>query len=177
MNNSVQAETTAIKPWYRRLRPWFIMAPLAATIIAGIITIYPPFSNHQLVADDNDSIDESTARRLQQEQTAAEMHLQAEVKLTRDSTGSFFLKVRLYKTNTTTELPQTLRATLIHSSKPELNRDAELIQSDGLYQGPIDIPASNYHLQLEDPERTWSLIRKLPVGLGSFTIDSQDETA
>jgi hypothetical protein len=178
MNSNSDANESSNKPWYRQFWPWFIMLPPAGAVIGGIITIYLAFSNQpELVVDDYGSIDNTTAQRLAREQTAADMGLLAEVNLSRDTTGSFYLKVSLQQAGNAGELPEMLRATLIHSTKSEFDRSVDLLRSEGLYQGQIEIPASNYYLQLENPERTWRLVRRLPVGLGTFTISPRDKTA
>jgi hypothetical protein len=178
MNNPVRAEITDTKPWYRQFWPWFIMIPPAGAVIGGIITVYLAFANQpELVVEDYGSIDNTTALKMQREQTASNMELEAEVRLARDSSGSFFLKVTLTQGDDGRPLPDMLRATLVHSTKSEFDREAQLLRTDDVYQGQIDIPASNYYLQLQDPDRTWQLRRRLPVGLGTFTIKPRDTAA
>lgn len=82
------------QPWYRQFWPWFIIALLASSVIAGLTTVWISMqTTDSLVVTSDDGMQIVAARRVNAEQLAAEMNLAALIDINLD-TGAVLAVMR-----------------------------------------------------------------------------------
>ncbi len=68
-------EDLDIQPWYRQFWPWFIMAPPAVAVVAGLLTVYLAGAEPPMVVADYGRIAMATAQRAERALRAEELGL------------------------------------------------------------------------------------------------------
>jgi len=82
------------QPWYRQFWPWFIIALPAASVVAGLTTVWISLqTTDSLVVQSDDGMQIVAARRLNAEQIAAELNLAALLDINID-TGAILVAIR-----------------------------------------------------------------------------------
>jgi len=82
------------QPWYRQFWPWFIIALPAASVVAGLTTLWISMqTTDSLVIQSNDGMQIVAERRLDAEQLAAELNLAALIDIDLD-TGAILAAMR-----------------------------------------------------------------------------------
>ena len=99
------------KPWYRQFWPWFIIALPAASVVAGVTTVWIAMqTTDSLVVRSDDGVRNAADRRISAERLASEMNLAALVEIDPD-TGVVSAVIR---SGDLTEIPATLEFELSH---------------------------------------------------------------
>src|SRR5581483_959311 len=70
--------------------------------------------------------------------------------------------------------PRALRLSLVHGSRPDLDRQARLDPVGNAYEGPCgDIPPGQWHLALSDIAATWSIRQDVSGALEGVSMDAR----
>jgi uncharacterized protein len=140
------------QPWYREPWPWILMSGPFTVVVAGLVTAWIAVTHQDALVVDNYYKEGLAINRvLERDRAAAQGGYRAELMLSRDRS-----RVRVHLTGTA---PSRLRLSLVHPTRPELDRAAELhpLQA-GWYEGDIDLPpAPRWHAVVEDPQGRWRL--------------------
>jgi hypothetical protein len=160
--NRMQADTdmTPIddRPWYRQFWPWFIMAPPAVSVIAGLLTFYLAGAAPSMVVDDYGQIAMVTRQRAEREQRAAELGLSAGINFLGSTVQhQRSVTVTLSQAAADTPLPERLKLDLVHPTLSERDATSILAGSGGRYTGMIINPQGRYYISLTDIDGTWRL--------------------
>jgi hypothetical protein len=159
-------ETAALDdtPWYRQFWPWFIMAPPAVSVIAGLTTFYLAGEAPSMVVDDYGRIAMATAERAEREQHAAELGLGAQMSFSgritpggEPAAGPERITITLSQTETGQPWPERLFLDLVHPTLSARDAATALEGSGGRYTGYIERPAGRFYISLTDAEGTWRL--------------------
>ena len=82
------------QPWYRQFWPWFIIALLSSSVIAGLTTVWIAMqTTDSLVVKSDDGMQIVAERRINAEQLAAELQLAALIGINPD-TGAISVAMR-----------------------------------------------------------------------------------
>ena len=141
------------QPWYRQFWPWFIIALLSSSVIAGLTTVWIAMqTTDSLVVKSEDGMQIVAERRINAEQLASELQLAALIEINLD-TGAVSVAMRLGDLDT---VPATLELELAHPAFA--NRD-QLIplhraRSDGagnpVWAGHfINVPDGRFYVTLK----------------------------
>ena len=107
------------KPWYRQFWPWFIMALPAASVVAGLTTVWIAMqTTDSLVVRSDDGIKNATERRISAERLASELDLAAIVEIN-PTTGTVSAVMR---SGDLRDLPATLDFELSHPAFADRDR-------------------------------------------------------
>ncbi len=110
-----------IQPWYRQFWPWFIIALLAFSVIAGLTTVWIALqTTDSLVVQSDDDIQAVAERRIDAERLATELGLAALVEIN-ETTGTVSAAMR---SGTLDPVPATLDFELSHPAFAE--RDIQI---------------------------------------------------
>jgi hypothetical protein len=104
------------QPWYQQFWPWFIIALLAASVMAGLTTVWISLqTSDSLVIRSDDGIQIVAERRIDAEQLAAELNLAALIEIDLD-TGAVLAAMR---SGDLGSAPATLELELSHPAFAE----------------------------------------------------------
>ncbi len=99
------------KPWYRQFWPWFIIALPAASVVAGVTTLWISMqTTDSLVVRSDDGVKNATDRRISAERLASELGLAAIVEID-SATGTVSAVMR---SGDLSDIPATLEFELSH---------------------------------------------------------------
>ena len=147
-------------PWYRQFWPWFVIAPLIATVIGGFATLIIAGSPPAMVVDDVGQIEKTVAEDQARDRRAAALGIRAELRF--DATG--------VSVDLAGAAPAALRLTLIHPTRADADRSAVLVPADGAYRGRIDRPRSRAYVLLTDAENDWRLAGVIALDEKALTL-------
>jgi len=160
-----QTMTTPAHPWYREPWPWLLMAGPAIVIVAGAFTTYLAITTSDgLVEDDYYKQGLAVNQRVERDQHAGELGLQAEVVQGGEGT---LLRVFL-RGNEGAVLPQALTLHITHPTRGGVDQHVALhADGTGFYAGKLSAPLSGrWHVALESDKREWRLV-------GDWNIEKQ----
>jgi len=150
------------QPWYRQFWPWFVMAPPAAAVVGGLLTVYLAGTEPSMVVDDYGQIAMATQQRVERERHAQELGLNATIEFIGHGTGSAQpVMVVLTQSNDANAWPDSVRLKLIHPTLAKFDRDILLEGARGQYSGRIERPAGRFYMSLTDEEGIWRLTGEL----------------
>lgn len=114
---------TNIPPWYRQFWPWFLIFIPAATVVAGLYTLWLAMQgNDSLVAPPGDGMEIVTERRNAAERQAALLGLDANIVIDPDS-GAINVNMA---SNGGHEWPASLNLLFSHPTNAQLDRNISL---------------------------------------------------
>lgn len=143
-----------MKPWYREVWPWLLMAGPAAVLLAGAATTWIAFASADgLVAEDYYKQGLGINRRLAREDTARRLGISAAVRLERSS-------IRL---DLRGAAPEALFVHLAHATRAGHDVRLRLTPApDGAYRADLPpLPAGRWHAVIEDARGTWRIVQEL----------------
>ena len=109
------------KPWYRQFWPWFIMALPAASVVAGLTTLWISMqTTDSLVVRSDDGVKIATDRHINAERLATQLDLAALVKI--DSTTGAVLAAM--QSGDLADVPAAIEFELLHPAFA--NRDLSI---------------------------------------------------
>jgi uncharacterized protein len=144
------------KRWYRELWPWLLMAPPAASVVAGLTLAY--FAVHDpspLVVDDYANIEQIASEESAADRRAGELALGATLTLRADREGTVSITAELPRT--AVALPTTLTLRLRHAANPAADRMLELQYDGDAYRGRTALATGRYDFDLGPADRSWRL--------------------
>jgi hypothetical protein len=133
-------------PWYRQFWPWLLIFFPAATVVAGMATLWIATREPvALVKDDYYKEGLAINQDIAKDELATKMQLRTELHFDLDSKNT-----RAIVTGPFTGA--TLKLAFIHPVKITLD-DWILLQrqADGSYTGPLPVRTDRWYLELEDP--------------------------
>jgi len=143
-----------MKPWYREVWPWLLMAGPAAVLVAGAATTWIAFASADgLVAEDYYKQGMGINRRLAREDTAQRLGISAAIRLERSS-------IRL---DLQGAAPEALFVHLAHATRAGHDVRLRLTPApDGAYRADLPpLPAGRWHAVIEDARGTWRIVQEL----------------
>jgi len=143
--------------WYREPWPWVLLGLPLTAVLAGVATLLIAIRHDDgLVAEDYYKQGLTINQRLEREQRAASLGLQARV-----SFGERRAVVQL-----TGAAPAGLRLRFVHPTRVDLDRELPAARvGAGVYETALpDMAAVRWQVQIEDFERTWRLSGEWPGG-------------
>jgi uncharacterized protein len=149
------------KPWYRQFWFWFVIAPPAASIVAGLGLVWVAMGNaDDLVVDDYRKIGRTFEQQHGRDRAAAER--QATVRLAIDREDG---RVNAILT-IIGDPPATISLSAIHPTEADRDLQVSITRGeDGVYRGRFaELPADRRYLQLEPVDRSWRLTGELAAG-------------
>ncbi|WP_018991219.1 FixH family protein [Aromatoleum toluclasticum] len=142
-----------LEPWYRQGWPWFLIAVPAASVVAGMVTLWLAVTSWDgLVVDDyyqeGKAIEKTIARSLK----AAELGLLADVRLRSD-------EVTLELSSAANApLPPTVVLTISHPTRAGMDQVLVLKRRDGVFAAPLaPLSSGRWLLQVEDESHNWRM--------------------
>jgi hypothetical protein len=138
-------------PWYREPWPWILIALPACAVLAGIATLMIAMSNQDgLVVEDYYKQGLTINRRLEREQRAAALGLQAQV-----TVQGHAAIVRLVGNAS----PSGIIVSFLHPTRTGFDREVPARRlADGSYLAAVpELGAGRRIVQIEDLERSWRL--------------------
>jgi len=140
------------QPWYREPWPWILMSGPLAAVVAGLVTAWIAVTHQDALVVDNYYKEGLAINRvLERDRAAAQGGYRAELMLSQARS-----RVRVHLAGAA---PPRLRLSLVHPTRPELDRATELrpLQA-GWYEGEIDLPsAPRWRVVVEDTQGLWRL--------------------
>ena len=148
------------QPWYRQFWPWFIIALPAASVVAGLTTVWISLqTTDSLVVSSNDGMQIVAARRLDAEQLAAELNLAALIDIDLD-TGAVMAAMRsgdLELVPATLELEFSHPAFADRDQRITLNRAPPDAAGNPVWSGHfVSVPEGRWYVALSSSE-DWRL--------------------
>jgi len=143
-----------MKPWYREVWPWLLMAGPAVVLVAGAATTWIAFASADgLVAEDYYKQGMGINRRLAREDTAQRLGISAAIRLERSS-------IRL---DLQGAAPEALFVHLAHATRAGHDVRLRLTPApDGAYRADLPpLPAGRWHAVIEDARGTWRIVQEL----------------
>ena len=143
-----------MKPWYRELWPWLLMAGPAAVLVAGTATIWIAFASADgLVAEDYYRQGLGINKRLAREDAAQRLGISGEVRL-----GAGTLQIDLQGA-----APEALFVHLVHATRAGHDVRLRLVPSPrGGYSAALPaLPAGRWRATIEDPRGAWRIVKEL----------------
>jgi uncharacterized protein len=143
-----------MKPWYRELWPWLLMAGPVAVLVAGALTTWIAFASADgLVAEDYYKQGMGINRRLAREQAAQQRGISAAIRI---EPASIRLELR-------GAAPEALFVQLAHATRAGHDVRLRLVPgADGVYAAELPpLPAGRWHAVIEDARGTWRLVQEL----------------
>jgi hypothetical protein len=155
-------DQSAEKPWYRQFWPWFLMVPPAASVIAGLLTFYLAGSPPSMVVDDYGKIAMATEQRVEREQRAEALGLDAKIEFIGGAaeTGQP-VAITLSQRVDNNLFPDRVRLKLVHPTLEAMDREVILEGTSGQYYGRIQRPESRVYISLTDLDGNWRLTGEL----------------
>jgi hypothetical protein len=147
MNDS---DPAAGLPWYRYFWPWFIIALLLSSVVAGIVTVVIAFSNQDsLVSESWYANGTQINRRLESETNALRRSIRAELRID-NVTG----EVRVDLTGEGVAMVRELVLDLSHPTQASSDRSISLVRPDlGPFRGQLTAELSGrWYASLVPPE-------------------------
>ena len=148
--------TSSTSPWYKHRWPWILMAGPAVVIVAGFATAWLAIvSNDGLVDDNYYKVGLAVNQELKQRQLAAELNINAQLKLASDK-GS----VELVLSGLPKEaLPDTLQLRLVHPTRKGEDQRINLVRSGNVFRGDLSqsLGTGRWHVVIEDPLAGWRM--------------------
>lgn len=160
------SQHAAKEDWRRQPWPWIILGMLGTTVLACMVTIVIAIkTNDSLVADDYSSQGKAINQRLERDQRALELGLQARVQRSLVGPDLDRLRVELSAPQGK-PLPPFIRLELSHPTLADKDVSLQLVQiAPGVYQGQVGrLFKGHWYTSVEDPEKTWRLRSRLEVG-------------
>lgn len=162
------------QPWYKEPWPWLLMAGPFVVVVAGFITAWLAIrSNDGLVADDYYKQGLAINQRLQRDQKAGELGIQAQV--LRSGAQMRVMMVGVGQA----ALPEKLTLRLSHPTRAGMDQVVDLVaEGHGLFNGKLSTDISGrWHVVLEDSSGQWRLhgdwqadaMEPLQLGAGDAT--------
>ena len=156
MSSIEQSKQNPEPPWYRQFWPWFLISLPGSVVIASFVTLYLVLNSpNPMVVDDYARIARSTEKRMEREHAAAELGLEAEIRMVR---GADVIEVRLQPEEV---VPETLQLRLSHPLVEERDKIIELKRSPGGWTAQLAPPEGRWYLQLYPSDRSWRLSGEL----------------
>lgn len=144
------------EPWYRQFWPWFLIALPGSVVIASFYTLYLAISSpNPMVVDDYARIARATEQRLERDQVAAELGLEADIRLV---AGADVVEVRLLPESAA---PETLELRLSHPLVEERDQVIVLMRTPGGWSASLEPPLGRWYVQLYPGDRSWRLSGEL----------------
>jgi len=143
-----------MKPWYRELWPWLLMAGPVAVLVAGALTTWIAFASADgLVAEDYYKQGMGINRRLAREQAAQQRGISAAIRI---EPASIRLELR-------GAAPEALFVQLAHATRAGHDVRLRLVPgADGVYAAALPpLPAGRWHAVIEDARGTWRIVQEL----------------
>ena len=153
MSTTLNAVSSAARPWYRERWPWLLMSGPAIVLVAGAITTWIAFASADgLVAEDYYKQGLGINKVLAREDAARKLGYSAEVALL---PGSISVTISGGR-------PEVVFAHLVHATRAGYDIRLRLARSeDGLYQAELPaLPAGRWRVVLEDPRGAWRIVKE-----------------
>jgi hypothetical protein len=143
-----------MRPWYKEPWPWIVMAPPAAAVLAGGVTLWLALAGADgLVAEDYYRQGLAINRVLAREARARELGIRAEVAL-----EGGVLRVRLEGA-----APEALSVHLAHRTRAGYDRRLRLARVAEHYESALPPMApGGWRISIEDPRGAWRIAREAP---------------
>ena len=144
-----------MKPWYREPWPWIVMAPPAAAVVAGAVTVWLAVTTSDgLVADDYYRRGLAINQEIGRDHAARELGLTASVEA-----FNGVLRVRL---SGRAVPPEALFAKLVHATRAGHDLRLRLARvTPGVYETELPrLPAGRWRVVLEDPRGEWRIVKE-----------------
>lgn len=142
-----------MNPWYKEPWPWIVMAPPAAAVVAGVITIWIAAAGADgLVAEDYYKQGLGINKVIAREERARAQGIAAALELT-----DGHLRVRLEGA-----APPALFVHLAHRTRAGFDQRLRLARVAGGYE--TDLPAlaaGGWRASIEDPRGEWRIVREV----------------
>ena len=153
-------------PWYRQFWPWFLIFIPSLAVFMGIATIYVATTRpHTMVVDDYARIGLATHRKMERDQRAAELGLEAVVTI--EGTPPQIL----VSLGGDAASPDHLVLTLSHPTLANSDRLLTLPEYGGSYSVRMEAPlAGRWYLQIEPPDGDWRLAGELQSGAARLRL-------
>ncbi len=145
--------THDIEPWYKQGWPWLLISLPASAVVGGIITIFLAVNSpNALVVDDYYKEGLAINQQKQRQAYAARIGLQGLLR----HDGSL---LTLSLNSSTPVTQETLSLHIVHSTRPELDRQLTLQRTgEGSYAGETALLSpGTWYLRLEPADKTWEL--------------------
>lgn len=164
-------------PWWQHRWPWIILFMLSSVIVACMVTIYIAVTTRDsLVADDYSKHGRGINQRLEKDQKALELGMQAQLRyLSSADTGNEFVIELLQSgaSDSTKNLtparaqPAFLILELSHPTKAQLDRSLVLrrvTEDSQTYRVQTEsLVAAYWHAAIYPPEKDWRVRTRLDV--------------
>lgn len=148
-------------PWFRQSWPWFLLSLPATAVIAGFITFWLAVeSDDGLVADDYYKQGLALQQSIARDKEATRLGLAAQLRFDNG-------RVVLNLSSAGMAAPNAVFLSLIHPTRPEMDRAISLVGDNGNYTASTDALDGRWQVLLEDESRAWRL---------TGTIDLPSET-
>ena len=148
--------TSSTSPWYKHRWPWILMAGPAVVIVAGFATAWLAIvSNDGLVDDNYYKVGLAVNQELKQRQLAAELNINAQLKLASDKSSVELVLSGLPKE----ALPDTLQLRLVHPTRKGEDQRINLVRSGNFFRGNLSqsLGTGRWHVVIEDPLAGWRM--------------------
>jgi hypothetical protein len=145
--------THDIEPWYKQGWPWLLISLPASAVVGGIITLFLAVNSpNALVVDDYYKEGLAINQQKQRQANAARIGLHGLLR----HNGSL-LTLSLSSATPLTE--KTLSLQIVHSTRPELDRQLTLQRvGEGRYAGETAwLSPGTWYLRLEPADKAWEL--------------------
>lgn len=147
------------QPWYRQFWPWFVIAIPAASVVAGLTTVWISMqTTDSLVVQSDDGMQIVAERRVVAEQLAAELNLAALIDINLD-TGAILAGMRSGDLET---VPATLELEFSHPAFADrdqriaLNRAPPDAEGNPVWSGHfVSVPDGRWYVTLASSD--WRL--------------------
>jgi hypothetical protein len=141
------------RPWYREPWPWILIAPPAAAVVAGAITVWIAVGTADgLVADDyyRQGLAINQVLALEENARRLGVHARAEVR-------QGHLRVALSGAS-----PEAVFAQLAHATRAGHDQRLRLARAaPGVYEAELPpLAAGRWRVVLEDPRREWRVVQE-----------------
>jgi hypothetical protein len=149
--------TQTVRPWYRHVWPWALMAPPAASVVFWAVIITTMAGPPDLVVEDYAKVGLTYTEDQSARHAAERLGISANAHVDRD-TGAVSVRVDGFDS-----APETLRLALVHATQATADHVIELKRnSAGIYRGstPTRIVGAR-ELRLSPADGSWTITGRL----------------
>ena len=151
IGNTMNNQSSDIKPWYKQFWPWFLISLPLSAVIAGIATIL--IAMHEpdgVVVDDYYKKGLAINKTLNSEKMAQQLNIAVAGEIINDT-------IRLTLTGNI-PVPEELSIQFIHPTKPNNDKNWTLKPNGAFYSATITpLAATNWHVKVVTADGHWRL--------------------
>lgn len=163
LNPATVEHPDALKPWYKQVWPWILIALPGSAVVACIITIVIAVRSPVSMVEDDYYKEGLAINQNMEKQRAAELAGIRATLSAKPQIGTFEVTVNNIDYATLADNPILL--TLLHPADAQQDRETALVRNaSGSLSGTVIPPSTgNWKIKIEPQDQEWRLMGAMPI--------------